>query len=291
MATEAGRGWREGTGTSILSVCLWLPGASGEMSKTGTGAVVMTAAVVTGMGRRGVRSSSSETAGTRLGEEGQGGSDVSGVAVPGPAAVRRMAQGAASGSEGGSDVSGGAVPGPAAVRRMAQGTAGESDGGAVESEGGAPVLAGELATGAATGGESGAVESEGGAPAPAGELAAGAAVGCDAEVAWQAKELATGGSVCCDARFAWQAKELATGEAVCCVARFAWQAKELAVGGLVRWGLRHFFGKLAALGCRFGDSFAGLQSAGGCNRLGFTAESRRALAWCTCDNGGVIEYR
>ena len=168
----------------------------------------MTAAVVTGMGRRGVRSSSSETAGTGLGEEGQGGSDVSGVAVPGPAAVRRMAQG----------------------------TAGESDGGAVESEGGAPVLAGELATGAATGGESGAVESEGGAPAPAGELAAGAAVGCDAEVAWQAKELATG-------------------EAVCCVARFAWQAKELAVGGLVRWGLRHFFGKLAALGCRFGDSF------------------------------------
>jgi hypothetical protein len=206
----------------------------------------MTAAVVTVMGRRGVRSSSSETAGTGLGEEGQGGSDVSGVAVPGPAAVRRMAQGAASGSEGGSDVSGGAVPGPAAVRRMAQGTAGESDGGAVESEGGAP--------------------------APAGELAAGAAVGCDAEVAWQAKELATGGSVCCDARFAWQ-------------------AKELAVGGLVRWGLRHFFGKLAALGCRFGDSFAGLQSAGGCNRLGFTAESRRALAWCTCDNGGVIEYR
>ena len=42
------------------------------MSKTGTGAVVMTAAVVTVMGRRGVRSSSSETAGTGLGEEGQG---------------------------------------------------------------------------------------------------------------------------------------------------------------------------------------------------------------------------
>ena len=36
VATGTGRGWREGTGTSILSVCLWLPGASEETSKTGT---------------------------------------------------------------------------------------------------------------------------------------------------------------------------------------------------------------------------------------------------------------